>query len=73
FPQEFTPQGTRFAAQLPAELALGRSPGSAPLLRGKETGDVTFFVCRNQACEAPVHSARAALDLAAEALALKRN
>lgn len=64
----------RAVAAGPAEIPFARAPGSAPLLLGKgSTGETFFYICRNQACEAPVQSAVEASRLLKEALALKRN
>lgn len=61
-------------AAAPAEIALARTPGSAPLLEGKAGAtDTTFYICRNQACNAPVQSASEAWEQVARALNLKRN
>jgi uncharacterized protein YyaL (SSP411 family) len=64
----------RSISTLPAEIPLARTPGRAPLLEGKaDSGKSAFYICRNQACEAPQHSASRAAVLVTEALALKRN
>lgn len=67
-------QFMRHIAASPAELAVARAPGIAPLLAGKaDAEETTFYICRNQACEAPVQNAREASELVTRALNLKRN